>query len=87
MWKLWKSSKTEGIVQGDWAEIRARLQALESRQNSLEVDWATTFAKTRRLLGHLTKTVAIDEQKAQAPPVAQKREPTIEEILAMADPL
>lgn len=67
MWKFRKSGEAtgegrEGGLAGEVAELSAQLRALEGRMKGIEQDWDTQFQKMRRLVGHITKTRAIDEQ-------------------------
>ena len=71
MWKLWKTSGDKGEAKGEDPSVLRQLRTIEERLKvldeveqkirSLELDWATTTHKIGRLVGHLTKTKALDE--------------------------
>lgn len=83
MLKWFKKRADEGVGEGplraEIATLKAEIRSLESRVNSIELDWTATFKKLQRLVGHITKSNAIDAAAAvnnrpvEVPPPAPPR--------------
>jgi hypothetical protein len=81
MWKTWLAAKGDKrAVEGGedrWPKLESRIEDIEARLVDLHrkfdsvaelpVQWATTTTQLKRLVGHITKTQAIDAVQPVAP--------------------
>ena len=67
-----------------WQAIESRIKQIEDRlteMGDLPVQWATTTTQLRRLVGHVTKTAALDTHRPPEPPPAAPRPLTQDEVI------
>jgi len=90
---MWNPFETKPVARpnegedSEWSKLEARVKALEEKTAEvleIPVQWATTTAQLRRLVGHITKTNALDRLPPAAPSTAEPaRTPlTQEELIA-----
>lgn len=96
MWNLWGENKGEPradkVGADRWNELRSRIEAMEAKiaelteqtapLADLPVQWATTTTQLRRLVGHITKTAALDAHRPpDQPPPPTPRPLTQDEVI------
>lgn len=73
------------VLEGRVEKLEARLDQLHEKiatLTDLPVQWATTTTQLRRLVGHVTKTAALDRNPPEPPPPAPPHELTQDDVIA-----